>query len=198
MNKSNIKKLVCIILLLIVSINSGMLLKAPEHHKFHILKVDPIKWTKVQEDSVIWVRSYEEMIASLKETEGFRAYPYKDARVRSVGHGHVIKKTDRFSYPMSKEFADSLLRADFDAALAHVRKETTLKGNQLLAISHFVFCLGKGNFDKSNLKRQILRKKPIDYEITKWTKVYTSKGIIHSSFLKKLRKMELELYKTKV
>lgn len=198
MNKSKIKRLVCIILLIIISIISGVLLKAPEDRKFYILKVDPIKWSKIQQDSVIWVRSYEEMIASLKETEGYRPYPYNDARVKSVGYGHVIKKTDRFAYPMSKEFADSLLKADFNAAMTHVREETTLKGNQLLAISHFVFCLGKGNFDRSNLKRQILRKKPIDYEITKWTKVYTSKGIIHSSFLKKLRRMELELYKTKV
>ena len=95
---------------------------------------------------------------------------------------------------MDVSFADSLLRADFECAMNHVKKTTGLSGNQLLAISHFVFCLGSGNFDRSMLKRHILDNKPIDYEIIKWTYVHTVSGVINSSFLLKLRKMELKLY----
>jgi GH24 family phage-related lysozyme (muramidase) len=142
-----------------------------------------------------WDDSYNNVINSLKEHEGFRAEPYYCvANVLTVGYGHAIKEGERFSYPMSEETADSLLRADLDVAIEYVQETTNLEHLQLLAIGQFVFQLGSGNFNKSTLKQLIVEGEPIDDEIIKWIHIRTKKGMISHKQLMTRRTEELELY----
>lgn len=146
-----------------------------------------------------WTYLYDVFIDSMKLHEGFVSIPYFcPAGVLTVGYGHVIKETDQFVYPITEQFADSLLKADFDAAIEYVEKTTELKHNQLLAIAHFVFCLGSGNFEDSNLKKLIVNKRPIGKELLRWVNIRTERGSkIPNEFLKRIRTMELEFFKMK-
>ena len=97
---------------------------------------------------------YEKLLDTIKKHEGYRAYPYYCmANVLTVGYGHTIKEGDSFSYPMSLQTADSLLRADFDKAINYVERTTNLEHLQKLAIAHFVYALGSGRFSNSTLKK---------------------------------------------
>jgi GH24 family phage-related lysozyme (muramidase) len=142
-----------------------------------------------------WNDAYQSLVDTLKWHEGYRAVPYYCmAGVLTIGHGHTIKKGEHFDLPMSRETADSLLRADLDAAISYVRRTTDLEHTQLLAIGHFVYALGSGNFSKSTLKKRIIADKPIDNEIVKWVHIRTKKGIVKSEYLRASRIMELNLY----
>lgn len=143
-----------------------------------------------------WLNMYEMVVDTLKYHEGFEAYPYRCmANVLTVGYGHAIRKGETFDYPMSEEFADSLLRADLNASINYVQKTTDLEHLQLLAIGTFVYQLGSGNFSKSTLKELIAQDRPIDREIIKWVHIRTKSGrVIRNRGLKERRLMELELY----
>lgn len=139
--------------------------------------------------------AYEALVDTLKWHEGYRAYPYRCmANVLTVGYGHAIKRGDSFDYPMSEQTADSLLRADLDAAIAYVERTTYLEHLQKLAIGHFIYALGSGRFDNSTLKKLIEQDRPIDREIVKWIHIRTKNGVVRSEYLKNSRIMELNLY----
>ena len=139
--------------------------------------------------------AYQMLVDTLKWHEGYRAYPYRClAEVLTVGYGHAIQSGEEFNYPMSEEEADSLLRADLDRAIVFVEVSTDLEHLQLLAIAHFVYALGSGNFQRSTLRELILNDLPIDGEIVKWVHIRTREGIIRSEHLVSSRRMELELY----
>ncbi len=140
-------------------------------------------------------KHYQIMVDTLKWHEGYRAYPYRClANVLTIGYGHAIKKGERFNYPLSEEDADKLLKRDFDYAIKYVKSSTDLEHLQLLAIAHFVYALGSGNFQRSTLRELILDDLPIDNEIVKWVHIRTKTGIIRSDHLVGSRRMELELY----
>ena len=141
-------------------------------------------------------KTYQMLVDTLKWHEGYRAYPYRClAGVLTVGYGHAIQKGQYFDYPMSEEEADSLLRKDLNWAIEYVRSTTNLEHLQLLAIGHFVYALGSGNFQRSTLKKLILNDLSIDKEIVKWVYIKTKTGIIRSEHLVGSRRMELQLYK---
>jgi len=139
---------------------------------------------------------YESMIDTLMWHEGYRAYPYRClGNVKTVGYGHAIQKGESFTYPLTQDQAESLLRADFDKAVEATQKLTDLEGSQLLAIAHFVHALGSGNFSRSTLRKLIEQGKPIDREIVKWIHIRTKSGkVIRSNHLLRSRIMELNLY----
>ena len=154
---------------------------------------------RLQEIENEWNVAYDAIVDTLKWHEGFRAGPYFCmAGVKTIGYGHVIKKGEHFDLPMSKETADSLLRADLNAAINYVKRTTDLEHTQLLAIGHFVYALGSGNFNKSTLKKRIVADQPIDKEIVKWVHIRTKKGFVKSKYLHASRVMELNLYKLNV
>ena len=139
--------------------------------------------------------AYQAVVDTLKWHEGYRAYPYDClAGVLTVGYGHAIKEGERFNYPLSEEDAEILLKEDLNKAIEYVKLTTDLEHLQLLAISHFVFALGSGSFQRSTLKELILNDLPIDGEIIKWVHIRTREGIIRSEHLVSSRRMELELY----
>jgi len=148
-----------------------------------------------------WEINYEQTIQYIKEHEGFnkgRAYRCA-AGYTTIGHGHVVKKGEVFPSRMTLEQANQLVRRDFDKALELVEMYTPeLEGGQKLAIAHFVFAKGIGNYLRSTLKKKVENNEPIDDEIIKWCYYKNTKGEnIRSEYSYKIRLWELEMYNRK-
>lgn len=143
-----------------------------------------------------WDEEYEKTIEFIKKHEGFA-----DGKVyvcaggyRTIGYGHKLLPGENFTQ-ITKEEADSLLRADFNKALRALDRNVKLEGAQRLAMAHFVFAKGIGSFNRSTLKKRILNNQPIDDEIVRWCYYTNAKGEkVKSDYLLKIRKWELEMY----
>jgi lysozyme len=87
--------------------------------------------------------------------EGFSAYPYIDAKGQSVGFGHFILPTDKFTFPMTEETAYTLLGQDAAKANDAVSRfvKVPLTQNQHDALVSLVYNIGEGNFYGSTLLR---------------------------------------------
>lgn len=136
---------------------------------------------------------YNSVISSLKKNEGLVLTPYYcPSNHLTIGYGHLIKKNEQYN-TITIIQADSLLKADFDKRLNLIND--TLEYNKRLAIAHFVFNVGIGNYLRSNLYKKIKMNKNIDKEIVKWC-YYTRKDgkKIKSNWLLQARKFELELF----
>ncbi len=146
-------------------------------------------------------KAYEETINYIKEHEGFsegNVYTCPSS-YNTIGYGHVILPSDTFnSGNISYEIADKLLRDDFDKAVKAVERETKLEGYKKLAIAHFIFAKGIGNFKKSVLRQLILENKPIDEELKKWCFYKNSRGVlVRSEYAYRIRLWEIEMYNRK-
>ncbi len=143
-----------------------------------------------------WNKQYEKTLQYIKEHEGFaegKAYICPGGH-RTVGYGHIIRKGENFTQ-VTKAQADSILRADFNEALRVLDANITLEGSKRLSMAHFVFAKGIGSFNKSTLKKKILKSEPIDDEITKWCYYTNAKGKkIKSQHALNIRNWELEMY----
>jgi GH24 family phage-related lysozyme (muramidase) len=140
---------------------------------------------------------YEEAIRFIKEHEGYAGGKiYVDvAGIRTIGYGHVILATDTFTTKISKELADKLVRQDFDKAINAIERETDLTGYKKIAMAHFVFAKGIGNFTRSNLKRLMEEGKPLDEELKKWCFYRSPEGkMIRSEYSYNIRLWEIEMY----
>ena len=145
---------------------------------------------------VEWRETYEMIVKSIKRREGFESNKYYcPGGILTIGYGHAIRTNESFVEPLTESEADRLLRQDLDSAIAYVQRTTDLEHIQLLAMSHFVFNVGSGNFYRSTLRQLIIADKPIDEEIIKWIHIKTNKGIFKSDWLLQSRKLELELFK---
>ncbi len=152
-------------------------------------------------DTREWEFNYEATIWYIKQHEGFNnGYAYVcDAGYKTIGYGHVVKPSENFMNDrITKSQADSLLRLDFNQSIALVEKYTSLTGSKKLAIAHFVYSKGIGNFLRSRLKQKIDNNEPIDNEILKWCFYQTPDGrTIKSSYSFKIRQWELQMYNSK-
>lgn len=142
---------------------------------------------------------YEEAIRFIKEHEGFAGGKmYVDvAGIKTIGYGHVVLATDTFTGKISKRTADRLVRQDFDKAIRAIERETNLTGYKKIAMAHFVFAKGIGNFLRSNLKKMIDEdeNKSIDEELKKWCYYRSPKGhMVRSEYSYNIRLWEIEMY----
>jgi GH24 family phage-related lysozyme (muramidase) len=140
---------------------------------------------------------YEETIKFIKRTEGFAGGAiYADVcGINTIGYGHVVLPTDTFTGPISRQIADRLVRQDFDKAIRAVENETHLTGYKKIAMAHFVFTRGIGNFTKSELKKKILSNQDIREELTRWSFYRSVKGeLIKSEHAYNIRLWEFEMY----
>lgn len=144
---------------------------------------------------------YNNLIEDIKNHEGLKLHKYIcPAGYPTIGYGHLIKENESFPELITIEFADSLLRSDLNKAIELVKNispiltkpENELK---LLAISHFVFAKGIGNYLSSDLKVLVDNQQSINEEIVKWcyyTKPNGSK--VKNEKMYKNREMELSIY----
>lgn len=154
-------------------------------------------YKKVQKENE-YFKLYEESLNILKDFEGLRLTPYVDANGRSIGYGHYIKAYENLPILITEEYAEILLRIDFEHAINTVEQMTGLTRfdtpEKVLALSHFVYNLGSGNFANSTLLQNIKNNQPIDNEIVRWTKIKIGNDVICSSHLYKRRVYELTLF----
>lgn len=144
-----------------------------------------------------WNINYEKTIQYIKEHEGFAGgKPYIcPGGYQTIGYGHVILENENFTQ-LSLAQADSLLRVDFNKAMAAVERTIEINGSKKLAIAHFVFTRGIGTFIKSPLKQMIENGEDIDDEIVKWCYYTNVKGErVRSQHALNIRNWELKLYK---
>lgn len=137
-------------------------------------------------------RIYKEVIEDLKKNEGLRLKPYYcPSNHLTIGYGHLIKRGESFTAITKKE-AETLLKRDFEKRLNLI--SDTLTYNKRLAIAHFVFNVGIGNYKRSTLYKQIQANKPIDKEIIKWCHYRKGNRFIKSKWMLNSRKFELSLF----
>ena len=143
-----------------------------------------------------WNKQYEKTLEYIKDHEGFAGgtvYICPGGH-KTIGYGHIILENENFTQ-ITKLQADSILRADFNKAIRVLDANIKLDGSKKLAIAHFVFAKGIGSFNRSTLKKKILKNEPIDAEITKWCYYTNSKGEkVKSQHALNIRKWELDLY----
>jgi GH24 family phage-related lysozyme (muramidase) len=140
---------------------------------------------------------YEEAIKFIKKTEGFAGGAiYADVcGINTIGYGHVVMPTDTFKGPISEQIADLLVRQDFEKAIRAVETETNLIGYKKIAMAHFIFTRGVGNFSKSDLKKKIINNEDIRDELTKWCFYRSIKGeLVRSEHAYNIRLWELDMY----
>jgi len=144
-----------------------------------------------------WDSAYYETLAFIKEHEGWnngKAY-YDAGGIKTIGYGHVVAKNEHFAEQITQKEAELLLQADFSKALRACDRETRLCGTQRLAIAHFIFAKGVGNFNKSKLKEKLRAGKDISSEILEWGTYRGKDGkTYHSEYSLSIRKWEIEMF----
>lgn len=154
-------------------------------------------YNKVQKENK-YFKLYKESLNILKEFEGFSLTSYTDVNGKSIGYGHHIQKYEKIPNIITEEYAEILLRVDFEHAISTVEQLTEFNRfnnpEKVLALAHFVYNLGSGNFANSTLLQNIKNDKCIESEIIKWTKMKVGNNIVHSNHLYKRRLYELTLY----
>lgn len=101
----------------------------------------------------------QELIALIKNEEGFRAKPYVDlSGVKAVGYGHIIQINEYWALQkISERQAEKLLITDLDIAKKSVdsRVKVPLSNSQREALYALVYNIGAKPFSESTLLRDI-------------------------------------------
>lgn len=140
---------------------------------------------------------YEQAISFIKFHEGFCPSVYKCvAGYPTIGYGHVVRPGDKFPERISRDFADRMLRRDFDKSIKTALKYSPqLTGHKLIAVAHFCFAKGPGRYKKSRLRRIIESGGDPSAEFMKWCKYHTPEGVlVTSSYCRKIREWEVRMY----
>lgn len=157
-----------------------------------LITSDFFKISNIPKDN--YTELYNETIEYIKEHEGFSDTVYIcPALKKTIGWGHLLTKKDSLLNKISKTQADELLKKDFNKAINFVKSKTNLEGSKLLAMSHFVFCLGSGNFMKGPYKQLKNNEEPII--ILKYCHYKKDSLIIKSTNLYNQRNWELKMFK---
>lgn len=135
----------------------------------------------------------EQVLDHIKEREGLRLAPYKcPANQWTIGYGHKLKKNEPH-ITIDSAFAETLLRYDFQ--LRYDMTDTNLAHNKRLALTHFIFAVGSGTYNKSKIPQLVKNNEFIGWELIKYVHYKNNKGVyVKSSNLKKSRMFELNLY----
>lgn len=92
----------------------------------------------------------------IKQFEGFRAFPYKDAaNLLTIGYGHLIKAGESFPRDITIEEAEEILAKDSQFAVDTVNSlvDVPLSQNQFNSLVSFVFNVGRDAFFRSTMLR---------------------------------------------
>lgn len=140
---------------------------------------------------------YELAINFIKFHEGYCPSVYHCvAGYPTIGYGHVVQPYDKFPERVSRDFADRLVRRDFDKSIKSALKYSPhLKGHQLIAVAHFCFAKGPGRYQNSRLRKIIDSGGDPSDEFMKWCKYHTPEGeLVTSQYCRKIREWEVIMY----
>lgn len=184
-------------IILLILITNCAFLRAPENSNYYTKEFIENTFYRIEKER-IYFDLYKEVLIKLKEFEGLRLVAYKDTHGMAIGYGHQIKKYEKIPTVITEEFAEAMLRIDFEYAISVVEKQTGFdrykEPNKVLALANFVFNLGSGSFQNSTMLKNIKHNIPIDNEITRWNKMKVGGSYVVSSHLKMRRSYELQLY----
>lgn len=115
----------------------------------------------------------DEGLRLIKRFEGFSATPYLcPAGYLTVGYGHMVKKYENFTQPITEQDSLSILASDVQAAERAVLRliSVPLTDGQFAALVDFTFNLGAGALQRSTLRRKVNHEKNGDVpaEFMKW------------------------------
>jgi lysozyme len=151
------------------------------------------------------MRLSENGLRELKESEAFRAHAYQDsAGVWTIGYGSTFYKDGRRvakgDMPITEPEAVDLLMHVFEKNFARVVPDN-VNQNQYDALASFVYNVGAKSFERSTLKKKVL-KNPDDTSISdeflKWNKITVNGEKVVVKGLTIRRKRESKLYFTPV
>jgi GH24 family phage-related lysozyme (muramidase) len=117
---------------------------------------------------------YDSVITFIKLHESFRSKKYHtgiDTDNYSIGYGHLIKEGEEIPEIISEGYATQLLKKDLNESilLSTIYSPILIKNKyKQLAIGHFIFAKGIGNYNKSTLKILVDNNKDISEEIITW------------------------------
>lgn len=135
---------------------------------------------------------YDYTINNIKSVEGLSLKAYScPANQLTIGYGHKILKGEKF-VRFDIDQATSLLRYDFDKC--YNLTDTLLPYNKRLAIAHFIYCLGYGNYMKSTFRQNILNNEYIGNNLLRFVKYKKDGKFVSSKRLYDARIFELKLY----
>jgi lysozyme len=169
-----------------------------------ILAIDkPIRSVPNKIEAIAWTTDSlsNEVLASIKRFEGLRLTSYNcPANQKTIGYGHCIKSSDNISDTITVHQAENLLKRDFAECIKFVKehvKGTSIEGknNKVLALAHFVFNVGSGNFEKSTILTAIRNGEFVAENLLKWVH-YRDKdnNLVTSEYLRQIRQYEVDLY----
>lgn len=103
-----------------------------------------------------------------------------------IGWGHLIKRDESFD-TITKEYADSLLKADFNAHILYVKDVwgNKLKPHQIYSLALLSYNVGVGTFMKKGFTEKI--------DTNVWLSLCNYKGNPHKGLIER-RKFEIRMY----
>lgn len=135
----------------------------------------------------------EDFIKLIKYHEGYSPTVYLDMFGHpTIGYGHLLKPGDTY-HRITESQATTLLKKDLYAAIILAREihKDTLNNDQLLAIGHFIYAKGVGNYIRSDLLKAIKANKHKQIIFNEWVGwAYINKKLN----LRSLRNRTLEYY----
>ena len=144
-------------------------------------------------------------IETIKHYEGYYAKPYYcPAGKKTIGYGHVILAGESYTN-LSKYQADLLLVKDLCEHIFYLEEDApTLFEecdlNRILAVTSFIFNLGRGNFRSSTLRKKINAKdwEGAANEFIRWNKATVNGKKVELAGLTKRRKAEADMFRSGV
>ena len=114
--------------------------------------------------------NYTQYLRTLIEQHEGRLYkPYVcPAGYNTVGIGHIILQTDRFTYPLSDTQIDSIFERDITKCVNVVKHDFPLiKEHKVYALAYFIYAHGN-TYYKSQLRQLVSNSIPIGVEVHKY------------------------------
>lgn len=176
-----------------------LLIVASNNADKRIMAMARLSEPKINIDSnkIIEEYCYNAIVADIKKSEGFKSELYYcPGGCPTIGYGHVIRKEDSLLISINEAQAEVILKRDLNSCIKLIKANTNLeKPNEVLAMSHFVYCLGIGTFLNSSLPKLLEKNKKIDNVLLSYCK-YRNKDsvLVESGHIKKNRRMELSIF----
>lgn len=167
-----------------------------------IIQKNNEKYIKRLFEEKLYNNAYDSTLNYIRWHEGYSDVVYHtgvDTDGPTIGYGHLIKRTDKIPMKIDKNFADSLLVKDFNMAMDAAKRLSPQLNEwenryKLLAISHFIYAKGSGNYQKSQLRKLVNSDITIKHEIIKWNVIYVDSVRYENKRMLKNRKWEIEMY----
>lgn len=127
---------------------------------------------------------WNRLLQFVKSFEGFFPIKYKDvAGIDTFGYGSLVKDYPYLQFPVTEKQATEFLQSHLKKDLSYILNNTkvVINDNQKIALTDFVYNLGRGAYQRSTLRMQLNRGELDDasYEFLKWDKARVN-GILRS------------------